>query len=222
MAPELAHIDAWLFDMDNTLYHPRCNLFGQIDRRMEAYVGRLLGVDAAEARRVQKAYFHEHGTTLRGLMLNHGVDPHEFLADVHAIDCGVLSADPQFRTALERLPGRRIVFTNGDAEYAARVLSALRLDDLFEHVFDIHAMEYRPKPDILAYEALVEVTGIDPRRAVFVEDMAANLRPAKALGMTTVWVNNGSERGDHDACASYIDHEVSDLPLWLSHITTEA
>jgi putative hydrolase of the HAD superfamily len=219
MAPELAHIDAWLFDMDNTLYHPRSNLFAQIDRRMEAYVGRLLGCDAVEARRVQKAYFHEHGTTLRGLMLNHNVDPHEFLNDVHAIDCGVLSADPRLRAALERLPGRRIVFTNGDVDYAARVLEALRLADLFEHVFDIHAMAYRPKPDILAYQALVEATGIDPTRSVFVEDMAANLRPAKALGMSTVWVNNGSERGDHDACASYIDFEVSDLPLWLEAVT---
>lgn len=207
--------------MDNTLYHPRANLFAQIDRRMEAFVGRLLQCDPAEARRVQKAYFHEHGTTLRGLMLNHGVDPHHFLDDVHAIDTGVLSADPEFADALARLPGRRIVFTNGDAHYAGRVLAALGLRDLFSDVFDIHAMEYRPKPDPHAYRLLIEATGIDPARTVFVEDMAQNLLPAKALGMTTVWVNNGSERGDHGACNSFIDHEVADLPEWLAQITLQ-
>lgn len=211
----LSCIEAWLFDLDNTLYPPAADLFGQIDARMSAYVARLLDCDPQEARRVQKAYFHAHGTTLRGLMDAHGVDPREFLADVHAIDTSGLAADRRIVEGIARLPGRKLVFTNGDADYAGRVLKALGLDAAFEGIHDIHACGYLPKPDARAYRTLVEAWGIDPTRALFVEDMARNLKPAKAIGMTTVWVNNGSERGDHEASADYIDIEITDVGLWL-------
>jgi putative hydrolase of the HAD superfamily len=217
-AVDLSAIRTWLFDMDNTLYPSSANLFAQIDRKMEAYVGRLLGLSRDEARGVQKRYFHEHGTTLRGLMLSHNVDPAHFLDFVHDIDMSVLTADPRLRASLLRLPGRRMVFTNGDVDYAGRVLRALEIDDCFEAVHDIHAMHYLPKPDPRAYAGLCARFAIDPATALFADDMAHNLAPAKALGMTTVWVNNGSERGDHAASAEMIDIEIHDVADWLQEV----
>jgi putative hydrolase of the HAD superfamily len=215
---DLGHVDAWLFDMDNTLYPARANLFAQIDRQMEIYVGRLLGLDPVAARAVQKRFFHEHGTTLRGLMLSHQVDPYEFLAFVHDIDMSVLDPDPRLRGALLALPGRRLVFTNGDRPYAERVLAAIGIDDCFEAIHDIHAMGHLPKPDPRAYSGLCARHGIDPARALFADDMAHNLAPAKALGMTTLWINNGSERGDHGHHPAFVDHEADELADWLGEI----
>jgi putative hydrolase of the HAD superfamily len=216
----LGSVDCWLFDMDNTLYPARANLFAQIDRKMEAFVGRLLGLGRDEARAVQKRYFHEHGTTLRGLMLSHGVDPYAFLSEVHDIDMSVLDPDPRLRAALDALPGRRIVFTNGDLPYAERVLGALGILDCFHAIHDVHAMAYHPKPDPRAYQGVCTAHGIDPALAFFVDDMAHNLKPAHALGMVTGWVNNGSERGDHGHSPDFIDHEMHDLTDWLEDLTT--
>jgi putative hydrolase of the HAD superfamily len=218
MRTELAHIDAWIFDLDNCLYPASAELFPLIDLRMGEYISRLLGVDRTEARRVQKLYFHEHGTTLAGLMRTHGVDPDDFLEFVHDIDLARLTAHPGTVSALDRLPGRKYVFTNGDEPYARRVLERLGLANAFDGLHDIHAMAYRPKPEPQSYAALCERWGIDPRRALFAEDMARNLAPAKALGMTTVWVDNGSERGNHGADPGFIDYRTADIGEWLNEI----
>ena len=214
----LAHIDCWIFDLDNSLYPASSNLFELIDIRMGEYIARLLGCDAAEARRVQKGFFRSHGTTLAGLMHEHGVAPRDFLDFVHDIDLARLSADPRVVAALDRLPGRKFVFTNGDEAYAKRVLDRLGLANAFDGLHDIHAMDYVPKPDPRAYEAMCERHGIDPARALFAEDMARNLVPAKALGMTTVWVDNGSERGSHGADPAFIDYTTHDIGVWLNEI----
>lgn len=218
---DLSRISTWIFDLDNTLYPSSANLFARIDERMGAYIAQLLACDRQEAYRVQKAFFHEHGTTLRGLMDNHGVDPHDFLNYVHDIEMDVLEQDARVNGGIARLPGRKLVFTNGDAPYAGRVLDRLGLGDAFEAIHDIHATDYIPKPDPRAYAGLCEAYGIDPATALFVEDMARNLKPAKAIGMTTVWVNNGSERGDHEACDSYIDIEINDVGAWLADLHRE-
>ncbi|MFW2831249.1 pyrimidine 5'-nucleotidase [Sphingomonas sp. ID0503] len=222
MLPALAHIETWIFDLDNTLYPASADLFAHIDLRMGEYIQRLLAVDPVEARRVQKDYFHSHGTTLRGLMDAHAVDPHEFLAFVHDIPMDAVIENARMVAAMALLPGRKYVFTNGDAAYARRVLDRLGLGDSFDDLYDIHACGYWPKPDPRAYEGLCDRLKIDPTRALFVEDMARNLKPAKAIGMTTVWVNNGSERGDHEACASYIDYEIAEVGEWLEQITGDA
>ena len=205
----------WIFDLDNTLYPAATGLFALIDQRMGAYIQRLLGVEAAEARRIQKHHFHTHGTTLAGLMKEHGVDPHHFLADVHDIALDRIGANPALAASLGKLPGRKFVFTNGDAPYAARVLAAIGIDGQFEHLHDIHQCELRPKPDAHGYALLCARFEIDPARACMVEDMAQNLRPAKALGMRTVWVDNGSERGDHDSELGHIDERIADVSAWL-------
>jgi len=218
VAPEYRHIRDWIFDLDNCLYPASTGLFELIDERMGAYIQRLLDCDAEEARRVQKTHFHEHGTTLAGLMKHHGVDPHEFLSDVHAIPMDRVSADERLATGLARLPGRKFVFTNGDAPYARRVLEAIGVHDQFQDLHDIHSCQLRPKPDPHGYALLCERFEIDPKAAAMVEDMAQNLRPAKTLGMTTVWVDNGSERGSHGADGNFIDHRIADVGEWLESI----
>ena len=215
MPQRLAAIDTWIFDLDNTLYPPSCALIDLIDDRMGAFIMRLLDVDAVEARRVQKEYFHAHGTTLAGLMRHHGVAPEDFLVDVHAIALDRIAPDARLRAGLERLPGRKLVFTNADADYAARVLEARGIADLFDGVCDIRATGYLPKPDPAAYAAMVAHLGIDPKRSLFVEDMARNLTPAKALGMVTVWLDNGSESGHRDHLPDQVDFHVNDLADWL-------
>jgi putative hydrolase of the HAD superfamily len=218
MLPALAHIDAWIFDLDNTLYPASTDLFGQIDVRMGAFIQRLLACDPVEAKRIQKAFFHSHGTTLSGLMAEHGVPPSEFLDYVHDIDLTVIAEDRRLVDGIARLPGRKLIFTNADAAYAERVLARLGLDASFEAIHDIHAMGYAPKPDPASYAAMCAQLGVAPESALFVEDMARNLRPAKALGMTTVWVDNGSESGGLGADESFIDYRIAEVGSWLETI----
>jgi putative hydrolase of the HAD superfamily len=218
MPPALGSIENWIFDLDNTLYPARVDLFSLIDEKMGLYIQRLLALDPIEAKRVQKRYFVDHGTTLAGLMAHEGIDPHEFLDFVHDIDMSRLAPDPGLNAALARLPGRKLVFTNGDAAYARRVLAGLGLTDAFDGLFDIHGAKYRPKPHPDAYIDMCRVMDVEPTRALFAEDMARNLKPAKAIGMATVWINNGSEHGNADASPDFIDFETHDLGHWLGQI----
>jgi putative hydrolase of the HAD superfamily len=218
MLPALAHIENWIFDLDNTLYPASADLFGRIDVRMGQFIQNLLGVQPEEARRIQKSYFIEHGTTLSGLMMSHGVDPHAFLEFVHNIELDALEEDKRLIRSVARLPGRKLIFTNGDQPYAKRVLEKLGLSHSFEAIHDIHACAYQPKPRAASYESMVEAFGIDPRRTLFADDMARNLQPAHAIGITTVWVNNGSEGGSRDVHPDFIDYETGDIGHWLESI----
>ncbi|MDT0508188.1 pyrimidine 5'-nucleotidase [Novosphingobium sp. MMS21-SN21R] len=212
-----SRVDCWIFDLDNTLYPPSTRLFDQIDQRMGEYIQNLLGCDPVEARRVQKLYFHDHGTTLSGLMHYHAIDPYEFLGFVHDIDMAPLGAAPRLAGRLAALPGRKLVFTNGDDAYAARVLGALGLADSFDGMWDIHAMNYRPKPEISAYSSMIEALAITPETAVFVEDMAQNLAPAKALGMQTIWLDLATDWGDRAKDDAAIDLVAGDFVQWLDY-----
>ena len=220
MATPLAHIDAWIFDLDNTLYPAHSSLFPQIDARMGLYIQRLLNVDPQEAHRIQKGLFHSHGMTLPGLMVLYNVDPHEFLAHVHDVDLEVIRPHPELGDLISRLPGKKYVFTNADAAYAERVLERLGLTHAFDALHDIHALSYVPKPQPPAYLHLCEVHGITPTRALFVEDMARNLAPAKAIGMTTVWIDNGSEQGPESGL-DHIDYRINDLAAFLGQVLAE-
>jgi putative hydrolase of the HAD superfamily len=140
MLPALRHVESWIFDLDNTLYPASADLFRLIDVRMGRYIEQLIGCDPAEARRIQKDYFREHGTTLSGLMTSHAVDPHDFLNFVHDIEMDVLAEDRRLVEAVARLPGRKLIFTNGDAPYARRVLARLGLSESFEAIHDIHEL----------------------------------------------------------------------------------
>ena len=214
-------VDCWIFDLDNTLYPSSIDMFSQIDVLMGRFIGELLGCDPAEARRVQKMYFHDHGTTLAGLMHYHAIEPREFLDYVHAVDMAVLADAPRLRDRLLALPGRRLIFTNADATYAARALDALGIADCFEGMWDIHAMTYRPKPEASAYSGLIDAFAIDPARAVFIEDTARNLTPAKALGMQTVWIDMATDWGDRAKDDSAIDAMITDMAHWLDGVLAE-
>ena len=218
MDRSFAHIRDWIFDLYNCLYPASSGLFALIDERMGAYIERLLDCDPEEAKRVQKAHFHEHGTTLAGLMKEHCIDPHEFLADVHDIPLDRVQCDERLARLLPRLPGRRFVFTNGDAPYARRVLEAIGVHSHFNDLHDIHASNLRPKPDPHGYALLCERFGIDPKNALLADDMVKNLVPAKTLGMTTVWVDNGSEQAGRHYDEAVVDVRVSDIGEWLESI----
>jgi putative hydrolase of the HAD superfamily len=218
MDPRFAHIRDWIFDLDNCLYPANTRLFDLIDQRMTAYIERLLEVDTAEARRVQKMHFHGSGTTLAGLMKHHAVDPRHFMTDVHDIPLDRVARDDRLVTALTRLPGRKFIHTNGDADYAWKVLERLGVAAEIDHLHDIFAADLTPKPEAHGYRKLLEQFEIEPKRALMAEDMVRNLAPAKALGMTTVWVDNGSERGNHGFEEAIVDHRISDVGEWLEGI----
>jgi putative hydrolase of the HAD superfamily len=184
---DLAHIRAWVFDLDNTLY-PAPTLYDAIGMRMTAHIARALQVPEAEALRLRELYFHQHGATVAGLASEHGIDAHAFLHDVHQVDYSVLTPDPELIDLISRLPGRRIVFTNGGGGHGERALDNLGLSALFERVFDIEASGVIPKPQRAAYERLIEHCAIDPREALIIEDAARNLAPAYDLGFATALV----------------------------------
>ena len=184
----LATCRAWVFDLDNTLYPPSVRLFDQIEVRMTAYVMETLGVDEERADQLRRDYWHDHGTTLAGLMAEHGIAPEPYLVDVHDISIAALAPDPALRDAIDRLPGRRIVYTNGSAPYARRVIGALGLDGLFDAVYGVEHAGYRPKPHAEAFAAVFERDGLDCKGATMFEDDPRNLAVPHALGMHTVHV----------------------------------
>lgn len=215
-------VETWIFDLDNTLYPASCNLFAQVDRLMGMFIQELLSLGPEEARRLQKRYFREHGTTLRGLMNHHDVDPEAFLDFVHRIDFSVIEPSPALDAALAALDGRKLVFTNATKQYAERVLNRIGVGHHFEAIFDIVAADYRPKPERESYHCLIQQHGIDPTRAVLVEDIARNLAPAAELGMTTVWVPNDTDWSRDGAEDGHIHHVTEDLADWLSALVALA
>jgi putative hydrolase of the HAD superfamily len=183
-----ADVEAWIFDLDNTLYPRSADLFRQVDDRIRAYLRRLLNIDEAEAERIQKNFYREHGTTLRGLMLKHDVNPDEFLEYVHDIDHSAVQPDPALGEAILRLPGRKYIFTNGSRAHAEKVAERLGFPTHFEDIFDIVAAELLPKPERATYERFVKRFGIRPDRGAMFEDLARNLVVPKSVGMQTVLV----------------------------------
>lgn len=220
MHPQFSHIDTWIFDLDLTLYAPDANIMAQVRDRIALYVEGYFKIGSDEAHNIRHRYWQKYGTTLSGLMAEHDVDPHGYLDFVHDVDLSMLAPCNELRAHIERLPGRKLIFTNADLPYARRVLEARGLKDVFEDIFDIHRMEHRPKPDPASFRAFCDQLEVEPRRALFVEDSAHNLVPAKALGMTTIWVKHAGEAdsGGHD---EHIDHEINDVTAWLASIHSQ-
>jgi putative hydrolase of the HAD superfamily len=217
--PDLSHVDAWVFDLDNTLYPSHCDLFAQIDQRMTDFVSRTLSLPHDEARALQKRYYAEHGTTLSGLMAVNRIQPGTFLDYVHDIDLSPLDGVPDLSAALASLPGKRYVFTNGSLRHAENITRKLKIDHLFDGVFDIIAANYLPKPRPEAFDRFFETTGAAPERSAMFEDLARNLLPAHQLGMTTVLVRSGPDRGpvpgEHEGQPDHVHHIAEDLGQFL-------
>lgn len=210
-APDLTHVDTWLFDLDHTLYPPDAGLVPLVEARMNQFIMRKLGLTEDEAQALRDRYFFELGATLDGLRKHHSIDGHEYLEDVHDIPLDALVAEPALRSAVQRLPGRRLVFTNAGGGYAERVLKKLNLIDLFDDVFHLALTDFVPKPQAGAFEALLAVHDVDPVTSCFFEDAERNLAPAAALGMTTVLV------GAHalESAAGFVHHRTATLADFL-------
>jgi putative hydrolase of the HAD superfamily len=221
------HVNAWVFDLDNTLYPRHTRLFEQVDRRIQDYVQRLLALGPDEAHHIQKDYYRRYGTTLRGLMDLHGIEPDAFLEYVHDIDHSGIEADPRLTAAIARLPGRKFIMTNGSRRHAEKVAEKLGFTNHFEDIFDIVRAELLPKPNRRAYEGFVAATGVAPAETAMFEDLPRNLVVPKALGMHTVLILPGGTREVfHEDWelegrdADHIDHLTDDLRGFLEDVLT--
>ena len=211
--PSFSHVTTWVFDLDNTLYPPTMGLFAQIERRMTDWVMQNLHLDRAAADHLRATYWQTCGTTLSGLMRDHGVDPVPYLAYVHDLDFSVLSPDPALAAQLRALPGRRIVYTNADRAYAYRVLEARGLTGLFDAVYGVEEAGFLPKPEAAAFQTIFALDNLAPDRAAMFEDDPKNLRAPHALGMRTVHVAPEPDLADH------IHHHTADLTDFLARLT---
>lgn len=203
-----AHIETWVFDLDNTLYPPQARLFDQIEVLMTDYVMSALGVARAEADRLRRHYWQTHGTTLAGLMREHDLDPEPYLAHVHEIDLSGIEADPELRRAIEALPGRKLVHTNGSRRHAERVVAARGLAGVFDGLFGIEDARYVPKPERAAFETVFAAGGVRPEHAAMFEDDPRNLAAPHDMGLRTVLV------GDAKA-AGHVHHQTTALAEFL-------
>ena len=213
---QLHDIETWVFDLDNTLYPPAARLFDQIEGRMRAWMMRELAIETAEADRLRADYWSRYGTTLAGLMAEHGLPADDFLLDVHDIDMGSLDADPALARAIAALPGRRIVYTNGSAPYAAQVLKARGLEAAFDAIYGVEHAGYAPKPRAEAFERVFARDGLDPAEAAMFEDDPRNLAAPHAMGMRTVHVAPEAAPADH------IHHHTDDLAGFLRGLKSRA
>ena len=212
LAPAFAHVETWVFDLDNTLYPPEMALFDQINVRMTDWVMRVAGVDRAEADTLRHRYWRDHGTTLAGLMRHHGIDPGPYLEEVHEIDFSVLSPDPALAAAIAALPGRKIVYTNGTRPYAERVIAHRGLSGLFDAVYGVEHAGLIPKPERAAFETVFASDGLSGRHAAMFEDDARNLAVPHAMGLRTVLVAPEPEPAD------FIEHHTDDLTGFLARL----
>jgi putative hydrolase of the HAD superfamily len=218
-------VETWVFDLDNTLYPHHLNLWQQVDERIRAYVSNFLKVSKDEALRLQKDYYKRYGTTMRGMMAEHGMSPDAYLDFVHRIDHSPLEPNPQLGAALEKLPGRKLILTNGTRKHADAVMRRLDIHHHFEDVFDIAAANLDPKPLPRVYKRFLARHGVDPAKAAMFEDLARNLETPHALGMTTVLVvPEGQREVLREAWelegrdAPYVDHLTDDLTRFLEEI----
>ncbi len=212
MQDSFSHVTTWVFDLDNTLYPPSMRLFDQIEARMTNWVARTLGVSHDHANHLRASYWALYGTTLAGLMHEHGIEPMDYLMDVHDIDFTALTPDPELADHIAALSGRRIVYTNADTIYAAKVLRARGLDGLFHAVYGVENAQYRPKPERAAFETIFALDGLDPTRAAMFEDDARNLAAPHDMGMRTVHI------APEPAPAPHIHFHSPDLTAFLARL----
>ncbi|MFL2519903.1 MAG: pyrimidine 5'-nucleotidase [Alphaproteobacteria bacterium] len=213
-------INTWIFDLDNTLYSADSGIFQQVHRLMGEFISNNLNMEISEAKKLQSKYYKQHGTTLRGMMDNHGVDPDYFLDEVHRLDYSIVGPNQLLNDELEKLEGRKIIYTNANEKHVLDVLKRINLSDYFDEIFDIKLANYIPKPEIKPYEQIIELFKIDASSSAMFDDIAKNLVPAKKVGFTPVWIDAGYENFSDDIKASrdYLDYETRNLSLFLKDV----
>ena len=215
--------DTWIFDLDNTLYSAESGIFQQVHILMGEFVSKKLNLDIKKAKEIQTKYFIKHGTTLRGLMDNHNVNPDEFLEEVHNLDYSIVKPNKKLNSELDRLKGRKIIYTNANKKHADEILSRLELTNAFDHIFDIKLANYVPKPEIEPYKEIINKYNINSSSSVMFDDIAKNLVPAKNVGFTSVWIDIGFENISDDIKFSreFIDFETKDLSIFLYEVNRD-
>ena len=216
-------IDTWIFDLDNTLYSADSGIFQQVHILMGNFVSQHLNINIKEAKEIQRKYYKQHGTTLRGMMDNHGVDPDHFLTEVHKLDYSIVAPDKDLNQQLEKLEGRKIIYTNANRQHADDVLKRLGLTHMFKEIFDIKNANYIPKPKITPYQQIIKNFEIDSSRTIMFDDIAKNLVPAKNVGFTSVWVDAGYENFSDEVASSkqYLDYETKNISNFLNLVNME-
>tara|TARA_B100000686_G_scaffold192700_1_gene199416 strand:+ start:26840 stop:27514 length:675 start_codon:yes stop_codon:yes gene_type:complete len=224
MNMDLNKIDSWVFDLDNTLYSAETGIFDQVDKLMGEYIVKYLNVDISEAKIIQKKYFKEHGTTLKGLMDNYNIIPEHFLDEVHKLDYSIIKPNLELKKALNKIKSEKIIFTNANRSHVNAILDRLEINGAFDGIFDITDANYIPKPEMISYENLIKKFNIDKNKTIMFDDIAKNLVPASKIGFKTVWIDTGNENYSDDIANSrkYLDYETTDLPLWLNSIIKES
>ena len=211
-------INYWLFDLDNTLYSGKTKVFEQIDKKMSKFISEKLNVDIKKAKEIQKNYFYQYDTTLNGMIKNHKIDANEFLEFVHDIDISFLKNDIALKQEIEKLDGKKIIFTNGPRKHALNVTQKIGIQHCFDDIFDIVDSNFVPKPSIEPYKKLVEKHKIDPKLCVFVEDIARNLKPAYEMGMKTVWIENDEPWAKKFSDSTFVNYTTNNLSEFLKKI----
>ena len=215
---ELTKIKYWIFDLDNTLYSGQTKVFSEVDKKMSSFISEKFNVNLIEAKKIQKEYFYEYGTTLSGLMKKKSVDPNEFLEFVHDIDISWLPKDKILKEELIKIKEKKYIFSNGSHAHINNVTNQLGINGLFDGAFDITDGDFVPKPHLEPYKKLVEKFRIDPKQSILIEDIAHNLEQAKNLGMKTCWLENDETFAKKDADKSYIDYKINNLSSFLQKI----
>ena len=213
-------INTWIFDLDNTLYSADSGIFQQVHELMGKFVSNHLNIDVADAKLIQKKYYKQHGTTLRGMMDNHGVDPDHFLTEVHKLDYSIVGPNYKLNDELKKLSGRKIIYTNANMQHALSVLDRLELSNFFDEIYDIKMANYIPKPELTPYEQIITKYEINPEKSSMFDDIAKNLVPAKKVGFTSVWIDAGYENFSDDIKSSkkFLDYTTTDLHLFLEKV----
>ena len=213
-------INTWIFDLDNTLYSADSGIFQQVHRLMGEFIANNLNMEISEAKKLQSKYYKQHGTTLRGMMDNHGVDPDYFLDEVHRLDYSIVGPNQLLNDELEKLEGRKIIYTNANEKHVLDVLKRINLSDYFDEIFDIKLANYIPKPEIKPYEQIIELFKIDASSSAMFDDIAKNLVPAKKVGFTPVWIDAGYENfsDDIETSKDSLDYETRNLSLFLKDV----
>ena len=213
-------INTWIFDLDNTLYSADSGIFQQVHRLMGEFISKNLNMDMPEAKKLQSKYYKQHGTTLRGLMDNHGIDPDHFLDEVHRLDYSIVGSNKTLNEELHKLEGRKIIYTNANKKHVIDVLDRINLTNFFDEIFDIKMANYIPKPELKPYKQIIDFFNIEPKSSAMFDDIAKNLVPAKKVNFTSVWIDAGYENFSDDIKASkeYLDYSTRDLSLFLKDV----
>ena len=213
-------INTWIFDLDNTLYSADSGIFQQVHKLMGEFISKNLHLDMVDAKKLQSKYYKQHGTTLRGMMDNHGIDPDYFLDEVHKLDYSIVGPNNILNEELYKLEGRKIIYTNANKKHTLDVLERINLTNFFDEIFDIKMANYIPKPELKPYGQLINSFKIDPSASAMFDDIAKNLVPAKKVNFTSVWIDAGYENFSDDIKASkeYLDFQTRDLSLFLKDV----